>query len=140
MTAVDYGPAIHVVAVAIDEGRLDDAREIALGMPKRIKSREMPGLKAPKGTKASAGRTRAYSQRDLIELFRRDRFMDRYTGLRLVIPPALRVISAVIPEAFPFHPNWKEGECHDSYWDLSATADHVKPVADGGLDDLENLV
>lgn len=75
-----------------------------------------------------------------MELFRRDCFMDRYTNLKLVIPPSLRVISEILPIEFPYHPHWAEGKCHDSYWDLSATADHKKPVAANGSDNMENLV
>lgn len=75
-----------------------------------------------------------------MRLFNRDGFIDRYTGLRLVVPPSLRVISSIIPEDFPFHSNWAKGKCHDSYWDLSATANHLFPVAAGGQDDESNLV
>ncbi len=140
MTNVDYGPAIQSIAQAIDHDRLSEAREIALGMPERIKRSKIARSEHRSASQETSGRLRAYSERDLMTLFRRDGFVDRYTGLRLVIPPALKAISAALPDAFPFHPNWKKGECHDSYWDLSATADHIKPVVDGGQDDIENLV
>jgi len=73
-------------------------------------------------------------------VFLRDGFVDRYAGKRLVFPPVLRVISQVLPEEFPFHPNWKMSECHVAYWELSATVDHVVPVARGGRDDETNWV
>jgi len=140
VNTIDYGPAIESIALAIDEGRLSDAREIAFGMPRRIKRSKISRPSPDPITQHQIGGVRKYNERDLMSLFRRDGFIDRYTGLRLVTPPALRAISVLIPDAFPFHPNWKEGACHDSYWDLSATADHVKPVAEGGQDDIENLV
>ena len=73
-------------------------------------------------------------------VFLRDGFVDRYAGTRLVFPPVLRLISQTLPEEFPFHPNWKMSECHVAYWELSATVDHVVPVARGGRDDETNWV
>jgi hypothetical protein len=73
-------------------------------------------------------------------VFLRDGFVDRYAGTRLVFPPVLRLISQTLPDEFPFHPNWKMSECHVAYWELSATVDHVVPVARGGRDDDTNWV
>src|SRR5688572_24805578 len=69
---------------------------------------------------------------DATRVFLRDGFVDRYAGTSLVFPPVLRLISQTLPEEFPFHPNWKMSECHVAYWELSATVDHVIPVARGG--------
>ena len=136
---IDYGAAISEIAVAIEAGNLDRARAVARTMPKRIKKKTVQNAEysTSSGNNTEA---RKYSYRDLMKVFVRDGFIDRYTGLRLVIPPALRMISHVILDTFPYHPNWAEGKCHDAYWDLSATADHVKPVADEGSDDENNLV
>jgi hypothetical protein len=42
-----------------------------------------------------------------LRVFLRDGFLDRYSGTPLVLPGALRAISMVIPEAFPYQRNWK---------------------------------
>ncbi len=73
-------------------------------------------------------------------VFVRDGFIDRYTGARLVFLPVLRVISSILPEAFPYHPNWKTDVTHPAYWDLTATVDHLVPVSRGGADDESNWV
>ena len=52
---------------------------------------------------------RRYTHRQRLELFQRDRFTDRYSGQRLVFPGTLRLLSHLLPEAFPYHPNWKLG-------------------------------
>jgi len=70
----------------------------------------------------------------------RDGFQDRYTGERLIFPPVLRLLSAELPEAFPFHPNWKTDVTHPAYWELGATVDHLVPVSRGGRDDESNWV
>ncbi len=137
---VDYGPAISRVATEIELGNLDEAKAIAESMPARIKKKKIKNAEYTRNSAEKNSKARKYTYQDLIELFKRDGFIDRYTGLRLVIPPSLRMISRAIPDAFPFHSNWAEGKCHDSYWDLSATADHLRPVAAGGCDDDENLV
>lgn len=83
---------------------------------------------------------RRYSPRDLMAVHRRDGFIDRYSGHRLVFPGALRLISKLLPEQFPFHPNWKTDACHFAFYELFPTLDHVIPVSRGGADEMENWV
>lgn len=73
-------------------------------------------------------------------VFVRDGFIDRYSGEKLLFPPVLRVLSHVLPDAFPYHKNWKADSSHRAYWDLGATVDHLVPVARGGTNDESNLV
>jgi len=136
---VDYGNDITKIASLIADGNIVDARQVAKEMPKRIKKVKLPHSKIKSDNKDKSS-ARKYNETDLMNVFIKDGFIDRYTGLKLTIPPVLKLISEIIPIEFPYHPNWAEGKCHDSYWDLSATADHIKPVADNGTDDIENLV
>src|SRR5262249_23509828 len=69
-----------------------------------------------------------------------DGFIDRYSGQRVVFPGILRLLSRLLPQEFPFHPNWKMAETHPAYWELFPTLDHVVPVARGGPDSDGNLV
>lgn len=82
--------------------------------------------------------TRKYSLREMTGVFLRDGFIDRYSGNQLVFPAVLRLISAELPEAFPFHRNWKMSQTHPAYWDLLPTIDHLTPGARGGLDEDSN--
>lgn len=83
---------------------------------------------------------RQYGPVESTRVFVRDGFLDRYTSEALIFPPVLRVLSAELPNEFPYHPNWKTDLTHPAYWDLSATVDHVIPVSRGGTDDATNLV
>jgi 5-methylcytosine-specific restriction endonuclease McrA len=83
---------------------------------------------------------RKYNEVESTRIFIRDGFIDRYSGDRLVFPGVLRLLSRLMPEVFPFHPNWKMSECHIAYWELSPTIDHIVPVARGGADDETNWV
>lgn len=83
---------------------------------------------------------RSYTIRQQMEIFVRDGFLDRYRGTRLVFPPALRLISAALPEQFPYRKNGKMTTCHFSYWELFPSIDHVIPVARGGEDNQSNWV
>lgn len=74
------------------------------------------------------------------QVFMRDGFVDRYSGDRLVFPGTLRLLSTLMPEEFPAHPNWKMSESHIVYWELFPTVDHVVPVARGGADEESNWV
>jgi 5-methylcytosine-specific restriction endonuclease McrA len=84
--------------------------------------------------------TRTYSAAQKFAVFRRDGFIDRYTGRRLVNPGVLRLIHVLSPEVFPFHTNWKMTETHIAFWELLPTIDHVVPVAREGADDETNWV
>jgi hypothetical protein len=75
-----------------------------------------------------------------LHIFFRDGFIDRYTGLPLVFPGTLRIVSLHLPTDFPYHPNWKTDQCHLAYWELVPTIDHVVPVSRGGTDDDTNWV
>lgn len=70
----------------------------------------------------------------------RDNFTDRYTGKRLVFPGTLRLLSTVLSDAFPYHPNWALDRCHIAYYELSPTLDHLTPIALGGTDTDDNLL
>jgi hypothetical protein len=83
---------------------------------------------------------RQYGPLAVTRVFVRDGFIDRYSGERLVFPPALRLLSAALPAAFPYHPNWKTTVTHPAYWEVSATVDHLVPVSRGGADQESNWV
>lgn len=83
---------------------------------------------------------RRYGEIDATRVFWRDGFVDRYSGARLVFPGALRALSLMVPDVFPFHPNWKMTATHIAFWELSPTVDHVVPVARGGEDGPANWV
>ena len=83
---------------------------------------------------------RNYTKADMLSIFVRDGFVDRYTGEKLLFPPVLRILSEIYPDEFPFHPNWKFNECHPAYWDLTPTIDHIIPVVKGGTNNKENLM
>lgn len=81
---------------------------------------------------------RNYTDKEKIEQFVRDGFIDRYSGQKLVNPGVLKVLSHYMPETFPYHSHWKMEECHNAYWEFVPTVDHIYPVALGGADSMEN--
>lgn len=83
---------------------------------------------------------RKYTHGIALRVFTRDGFIDRYSGARLVFPGALRLLALKMPEAIPYHLNWKVSETHQAFWHLCATIDHVIPVARGGEDSESNMV
>jgi hypothetical protein len=82
---------------------------------------------------------------DKLKIFVRDGFIDRYTGMKLLFPNVLRILSTELGEVFPFHPNWKMTDCHIAFWEFFPTCDHVEPIArcnptSSQKNDLENIV
>lgn len=84
--------------------------------------------------------SRQYSITIKMGVFLKDGFIDRYKGTRLVNPGALRIISLVFPDFFPYHKNGKMDLCHIAFWELFPTIDHIVPIARGGEDIRANLV
>lgn len=82
--------------------------------------------------------TRSYTDRQKFTQFVKDGFIDRYSGQKLINPGLLRVLSAYMPDEFPFQKNWKMSECHMAYWEFVPTVDHIVPIAMGGADDESN--
>jgi hypothetical protein len=122
---MDRASLIAHVCSAVASGDLEGARSLA--------RRDYPFTPM-----TNAGRK--YSERECLRIFRRDGFIDRYSGARLVYPGTLRLLSRLLPEELPRHPSWKVSECHMMYWELFPTIDHVVPVARGGVDDESNCV
>ena len=86
------------------------------------------------------GGKRAYSLKQVLAIFIRDGFIDRYSGKKLIFPGALKVLSNIFPEDFPYHQHGKMDECHIAYWELIPTIDHILPITKGGKDDESNLI
>lgn len=118
--------AVKSICQALSISGIDKASEIA--------RREYPF------SPVSSGATRTFREAQALRVFVRDGFVDRYSGSLLVFPPVLRVLTALLPDEFPFHRNWKMNKTHQAYWELFPTLDHVVPVARGGQADEENLV
>lgn len=83
---------------------------------------------------------RNYTNKEKMEQFVRDGFIDRYSGQKLVNPGMLKVLSYYMPDVFPYHAHWKMEQCHNAYWEFIPTIDHIVPVALGGADVKENWV
>ena len=81
---------------------------------------------------------RNYTDKEKMEQFIRDGFIDRYSGQKLVNPGILKVLSHYMPQTFPYHAHWKMEECHNAYWEFVPTVDHIYPVVLGGADSMEN--
>jgi len=86
------------------------------------------------------GGKRSYSLLQILKVFMRDRFIDRYSGEKLIFPGSLKILSNIFPEEFPYHQHGKMSECHQAYWELIPTIDHIIPVTKGGMDEESNLV
>lgn len=121
----DVARILSRVCEAIDEGQPTRAAEVLVS--------ELPFQ--PLMTDS-----RRYSPSQLMTVFLRDGFVDRYSDQRLVFPGALRLLSHLLPTQFPFHTNWKTNSCHFAFYELFPTIDHVIPISRGGADEAQNWV
>lgn len=115
--------AIELSATMLLQGKLAEANAVI--------DKEYPFRKI-------AAQGRNYTDKEKMEQFIRDGFIDRYSGQKLVNPGILKVLSHYMPQTFPYHAHWKMEECHNAYWEFVPTVDHIYPVALGGADSMEN--
>ncbi|MEQ8266350.1 hypothetical protein [Parvibaculum sp.] len=113
------------VCNALDSGDMKAARSIA-----RAEWPFEPVIAKP----------RKMSGRQLMAIWQRDGFVDRYFGTRLIYPGALRLLARLMPEEFPYHRNGRADCCHFVHWELYPSHDHVVPLARGGVDGPDNVV
>lgn len=66
------------------------------------------------------------------EIFERDRYQCRYCGRRVVLTEAMRLVSLVFPDLFPYHLHWAADQSHEAYMLAAPNVDHVVPLAAGG--------
>lgn len=104
-------------------GRIDSAKEVIQ-------------VKYPFKKLSAVGRN--YTDRQKMGQFKKDGFIDRYSGQKLLNPGLLKVLSFYMPDIFPYHVHWKMEACHNAYWEFVPTIDHIHPVALGGADSEED--
>jgi hypothetical protein len=118
----------RVIAAAgakLAAGRADEGEALILNeAPHSVRER----------TRRSAG------ERLKLRVWTADGFRCRYTGDLLCFPGYLTALSAIWPETFPAHPNWRADVAHDAYWTHSASLEHVDPVSIGGAEKVENWI
>lgn len=117
--------AINEVCQALSVGNIEKCREII--------QKKYPHKKPLKNRKS-------FTPKEQLKIFLRDGFIDRYSGNKLIFPGVLCVLSELLPDVFPYQTNWKTDECHQAWWNLFPSIDHIVPLAFGGTNDEENLV
>ncbi len=99
----------------------------------RIASKDYPFLPVEK-------QQRKYTKHQMLTVFLRDGFIDRYSGERLYHPGFLRMLNVMLPEQFPFDAHGSLDKCHSIFWDLMPSIDHLVPISKGGTNSSENLI
>ena len=125
MAREDYAALVEEICDLVANDSADRASEIAKARWPFASVKKTPRKRSPS---------------ELLQLWMRDGFIDRYGGERLVDPGVLRLLSILLPSDFPYHPNWRTDQCHLIHWKLHPTHDHVIPISRGGADQDENLV
>ena len=125
MGIMNHTSTVEKVLTALLDGRDKEAKSVSRGdYPHAPRSRQK----------------RSYSVTTCMRVFLRDGFIDRYSGMRLVFPGALRILTICLPSEFPYQAHWKMDETHVAYWELYPTVDHIQPIARGGNNDETNLI
>lgn len=135
--------AIMEAFIALYDGQLEECRELlrrSYPFDPRTKPRQVPAREDQ-----VSGGVRPQSAWDAdpglkMQVFKRDGFVNRFTGEPLVLTAALRLLSHEAPEEFPHQTNWKLGQTHIAYYDLGTCANKLLPPTRGGVEDESNLV
>jgi hypothetical protein len=92
-------------------------------------------------TRSQQGRNPGQGVR--MAVFKRDGYACRYLhcGRRTIDEGVLRLLSTVLPDALPHHPNWKLDSTHPIYWTHTASLEHMVAWSTDGTNDVEkNLI
>ena len=119
------------------EGLEEERREAHRGVRDRLAAANWV---APE-TRSQQGRNPGPAVR--LAVFKRDGYMCRYAhcGRRTIDDGVLSLLSTVLPDVLPYHPNWKLDLVHPIYWTHTASLEHVVAWSTDGSNDVEgNLV
>jgi len=119
------------------EGLEEERREAH----RRVRERLAEGNWVAPETRSQKGRNLSPAVR--LAVFKRDGYTCRYVhcGRRTIDDGVLRLLSTVLPEDLPYHPNWKLDSVHPIYWTHTASLEHVVAWSTDGTNDVEgNLV
>lgn len=155
---IDRAETLYQVTRLLDAGEIEQARtlmrskypfrpmwthreavlEAGLPVQKPVKVRRPSNAlmeQAPRGRKRP-------NCRELHSMFTRDSYRCSYSGLRLVAPPALVLISLLMPQEFPCknYPHCPGDGTHIGISLLFPSPDHVEAFASGGACTQENIV
>lgn len=116
-------------------------------LAKAVSEMGLPTPTAKQTREGSSGKNAKSSRRKIpvreaLAIFARDSFRCSYSGQRLVLPPALVLLSTIVPQEFPCknYPRCPLAETHIAFWALSPSPDHVDAFSGGGECVSENLV
>jgi len=73
-------------------------------------------------------------------VFQRDKWTCRYCGDNVIFSPALKVLDSLSPEHGYYSRNGSSSEMSPMLLSKCACVDHINPVADGGTNEINNLV
>ena len=100
----------------------------------------------PKSIERGTAKRVPPSQKTSLRIWLRDGFRCRYTGVRLIFPQSLELLSVLLPNEFPYDnpPHGAYIKTHIAMWELWPAIDHVNPVAlssdSKSVNNIDNLV
>jgi len=131
----DKADVVESVCKALLDERVEEAKALARTLypfqPIPPKNRRLPRIARARGRTTATAKRRAPTPQMSLEIWRRDGFLCRYTGTRLVLPQALELLSLILPNEFPYDnpPHGAYIRTHIAMWELWPAIDHVLPIA-----------
>ena len=150
---VDRAATIQRAADLIDAGAFTDAAAViareypfkpgaSLVEAVRETGLPIPSVRSQAPSSTVGRRRRKLSLVEQHRLFLRDGYRCGYSGIRLICPAALLLVSELLPNHFPCtnYPNCPLKQTHVGLWFLFPSPDHVESFAGGGDCAADNLV
>jgi hypothetical protein len=100
----------------------------------------------PKSIERGTAKRMSPSPETSLSIWLRDGFRCRYTGVRLIFPQSLELLSVLLPNEFPYDnpPHGSYIKTHIAMWELWPVIDHVNPVVSSSdsksVNNIDNLV
>jgi hypothetical protein len=135
----------RAVWARIDTERLVSERKMALRVRHARVFRAAIWKQEPQRGRSAAvlrGRRVAVSPSSRLAIFKRDRFVCRYSHCRrrTLYVPVLRALSGLFPDLILYQSNWRPVEEHILYWTYATSLEHAISFPNGGTSNPENLI
>lgn len=114
-------------------------REFLEQRKKEIRS-QAPNRRESRGRKVDEKSDRKDNPALRWSIYRRDGYVCRYCGERVVDEEVMRMLGILYPQELPYDYHWKNDACHPFTPNYVASWEHVKAVALGGTNNPDNLV
>lgn len=136
----EYADRFKSVVEHLEAGYNDAAEQILRNLARVGAKAFATGQNLPTTKSSIAAKRLRIPETRYIAVYNRDAWTCRYCGVRTIFLPVLNLISEIFPKVFLYDPHWASERTDAAFSTIGTSCDHVIAHANGGTNDISNLV